>query len=461
MGKRNRNRKGYYANSVDALIPELWAQESLAILEENMVIGNLVHRDFSNVVAKFGDTVHTRRPGEFTAKRKGVNDDVTIQNVTSTDVQVPLDQYFHVSFLIRDGEETLAMKDLITTYMQPAMLANARAMDRVLLGQHCHFIGNMTGKVGDFTGNSVKNYFIDSREKLNENKAYVDGRNFILGSHTESNALKPEFFTSAEKIGDNGSALRNASLGRVLGFNTFMSQNMSSVIGTFGTTAGAVNLAAGYAAGSTVLVVDGITGLWTVGSFVSIDGVPYHISAVSATLGNTTGITLASGLIRDVADNAVITRYTPGQINNGAGYAAGEFGYITVDTFSGGMPKVGQIVSLGITSLVKYTIIDVTSTTILLDRPLAAAVVDNDLVNIAPAGEYNFAFHRNALCMVNRPLAMPMAGSGAAAAVASYNGLSMRAVITYNGTKQGHLVTLDFLMGVAVLDTNLGVVMVA
>lgn len=43
-----------------AYIPELWANESLAILEENMVIGNLVHRDFENVIANFGDTVNTR-----------------------------------------------------------------------------------------------------------------------------------------------------------------------------------------------------------------------------------------------------------------------------------------------------------------------------------------------------------------------------------------------------------------
>lgn len=41
---------------------QLWANESLAILEENMVAGMLVHRDFENVISKYGDIVHTRRP---------------------------------------------------------------------------------------------------------------------------------------------------------------------------------------------------------------------------------------------------------------------------------------------------------------------------------------------------------------------------------------------------------------
>jgi hypothetical protein len=40
------------------------------ILEENMVASNLVHRDFQNEIAKFGDVVNTRRPGMFKIKRK-------------------------------------------------------------------------------------------------------------------------------------------------------------------------------------------------------------------------------------------------------------------------------------------------------------------------------------------------------------------------------------------------------
>ena len=49
-----------YANDNDALIPELWARESIAVLEENMVMGQLVHRDFSMDVADYGDVVNTR-----------------------------------------------------------------------------------------------------------------------------------------------------------------------------------------------------------------------------------------------------------------------------------------------------------------------------------------------------------------------------------------------------------------
>lgn len=45
-----------------AYTPQMWANESIAILEENMVIANLVYRDFENEIKDYGDTVNTRKP---------------------------------------------------------------------------------------------------------------------------------------------------------------------------------------------------------------------------------------------------------------------------------------------------------------------------------------------------------------------------------------------------------------
>ena len=59
-----------FANDNDAFIPEIWAQEGLVIVEENMVAANLVHRDFEDEIKNFGDVVNTRRPGNFKVSRK-------------------------------------------------------------------------------------------------------------------------------------------------------------------------------------------------------------------------------------------------------------------------------------------------------------------------------------------------------------------------------------------------------
>ena len=75
--------KPVYANDNDSFIPEIWANESLMILQNQMVMGNLVHRDFSDEVASFGDVVNTRRPNDFTSKRKTDADNVTVQDAVS------------------------------------------------------------------------------------------------------------------------------------------------------------------------------------------------------------------------------------------------------------------------------------------------------------------------------------------------------------------------------------------
>jgi hypothetical protein len=109
-----------WANDNDALIPELWAREALRTLMSNMVMGSLVNRDFSSQVADFGDVVNTSRPADFSGKRKTDADDVVDQDAVSPNIPVPLDQHVHVSFVIKDGEMSKALPNLIERYLEPA-----------------------------------------------------------------------------------------------------------------------------------------------------------------------------------------------------------------------------------------------------------------------------------------------------------------------------------------------------
>lgn len=463
MLRNTRRMRKVYDNSIDPFIPELWAQESLAIMEENMVIGNLVHRDFENVIANYGDVVNTRMPAEFVGKRKGVNDNVTVQNVSAVNVAVPLNQHIHTSFLIRDGEQTKAFADLVRTYLRPAVLSLARMVDQIVLGQAIHYRSNFGGNLLGISSSNAKDYILELREAMNVNKVPVNGRNLILTPSTETAILKNEHFTAADKLGDAGTAIREASLGRRLGFDIYMCQNASQV--TVGNTkiTGAINASGGYAAGTTsALVVDGFSQTLESGSWLTIagDDTPHRIASHTETSSNTTGITLVDGLRRAVVNDAVVTVYHPGNVNLSGGYAAGYDGEIAVDDFAVA-PRVGQSVSFGTASPV-YTIVgSPTTTSILLDRPLEAAISNDDVVGICPPGNYNFGFYRNALALVVRPLALPMSGTGARAAVMNNGMFSIRVTMTYDGNKQGHLITLDSLAGIKVLDTDAGGIMYA
>lgn len=469
LSRRGRLRNPelmYRDNTVDAFNVQLWANESLAILVENMVMGNLVHRDFENLISSYGNVVNTRKPGEFHAKRKTNADPVTVQNAVVTNIPVKLDQQVHVTYMIKDGEESIAFQSIIDEFLRPAMIAHAQFIDHVLSSQVYQFLPNNSGQLTKMTNANGKDYILADRKVMNDNKVWQAGRYMVVDSNTESLLLSQESFTDAQRVGDLGFALREAVIGRKLGFDFFMAQNQPHVTAQSNVVLGAINLGAGYAAGSSSFVVDGLSAAITAGTWMTINGDDTPLQVTGTTGGATpTAITTAQATKRAVADNAVITLFPVGVVTNGPYTydATTGLGYAKYITFSGisVAPQVGQMVSFGTTTNL-YAVIEVSGTnTILLDRPLETTVATSDKVNFGPSGSFNLGFHPNAIALVSRPMALPRKGTGALAAVVNWNNMSIRVVITYDGTNQGHLVTIDILLGVKTLDQLLGSVMFA
>ena len=223
-----------FDNDNQAFIPELWASEGLAILQENMVIANLVHRDFENEIRQFGDVVNTRRPGTFQIRRKQDGTTLQGQDATATNVKVPLDQWFYTSFTIKDGEASKSFQDLVDIYLRPGMMTIARSVDRAVLGRVHGYLGTpakRVGRLGNLSASNSKDFVLEARETLNVNKAPLEGRNLVLAPVSETALLKNELFIAAQMRGDFGTALESATLGRILGFDTYMDQNVNSVSG--------------------------------------------------------------------------------------------------------------------------------------------------------------------------------------------------------------------------------------
>lgn len=210
---------------------------------------------------------------------------------------------------------------------------------------------------------------------------------------------------------------------------------------------------------------DNTASLIKAGQWLSINGVVYQTAAAVTPVVNEGDVTLTYGLKEAVAnDDAIIFYASANLINLAAGYDAGHLDYINVDDGAGAAPdeiQVGQILTInGANYSVMETVAAAGGTVdVLLDRALASAVVDNTPVLYGPhGGGFNLGFHRNALTLALRPLAPPLNGTGTLSYVTAMAGVPMRVVITYDGEKQGHRVTLDFLAGVKVLDTDLGAV---
>lgn len=445
-----------YANDNSALIPEMWAMEGLAILEENMVMARLVHRDFSPIVAEYGDVVNTRRPGSFQSKRKTDTDNIQLQDATATNVRVPLDQHFYVSFTIKDGEASKSFQDLIEIYLLPGMQGIARSVDRALLGRVHEFLSNAVGRLNGLHSSNAKDVLLEAREIMNINKAYPNGRNLVLSPQAETQMLKNDLFISAEKRGDQGTALRDASLGRVLGFDTYMDQNTPG-IGNVNADVVAGTVTDAAAAGVTASQTVAITGHEVVaGEYVVMedDGQPTYATAATTGTGDTTAVTLNAALKNDVAAASAVRVYTACAVVGG--FAVDWAKEVVVDSYTNA-PQIGQLIAFGSGAARRvYTIIEATAGSLLLDRPLEVALTNAQAAFPGPAGSLNFAFHRDALALVSRPLALPPSDTGVRSQVGVYNDVAMRVSMQYDINAQGTIVTLDMLCGVAMLDVNLG-----
>lgn len=438
------------ANALDPYVPEWWANESLAILEENMVALGLVNRDYEDKFQQYGDIVNTRRPTEFRAVRKAKDSPITTQSAQATNVAIPLDQHIHVSFNINDIEKSYSFKDLVDEFVSPAGLALARMADRVVLGQAARWmeVGRMVGSRRAAPYDNM----VDGSTLLTNQKAPLDMRNIIMSPSAEGKLMKERDVFPVTQISNEW--IRKGMLGNIAGFNTYMAQNVMDITQTdiAGITDGTGVLAA---ASKGALVVDASTNTASpalaANQSIIIDGAPYVIASLA-----TLAITLTTPLLNDIPAGTPFRVIQRARIS--ANYAVGWVEEIVFLTGSGiFLPTIGTMLKIG---SAWYTVVDngTAANSLLLDRPLESALATNDYVNAFTGVQTNFAFNRNALTAAIRPLQPVASGTGARSGYASYKGLTVRATIAYDARYQNQMVTLDFLMGVKVLDLNLGAV---
>lgn len=204
------------ANTI--LTPDIIAREALMVLRNHAVMANLVHRDYSDeFVAGVGDTITIRKPATFEAKEyKG---SIVVQDANEGNVTVIMDKLLDVSFAVTSKELTMDIASFSEQLLVPAMQAFQDKIDSYLLGLQ----SDITNRVP--ASGVIQNDIVDARKYLTANAAPLTERRFVYGSDTEADLLKTELFVSAEKVGDEGTALREASLGRKFGMDFYVDQN--------------------------------------------------------------------------------------------------------------------------------------------------------------------------------------------------------------------------------------------
>lgn len=206
------------------LTPQIIAREALMVLRNNAVFANLVHRDYSSeFVAGVGDTISVRKPAKFEAKE--FSNAIEIQDASESKVDVKMDKLLDVSFAVTAKEMAMNIEDFSAQLIVPAMQAFNDKIDKYIIALADAIT---TNKVVMSGGAATVSDIVDARAFLTKNAAPMADRRFVYNSAIEADLLKTDLFVSAEKVGDAGTALREASLGRKFGMDFYVDQNMDA-----------------------------------------------------------------------------------------------------------------------------------------------------------------------------------------------------------------------------------------
>lgn len=361
------------------LTPQIVANEALMQLEANLVMAGLVHKDYSGEFdGAVGDTIMVRKPAKFNATDFTGN--IKIQDATEGSVPVKMDRLIDVSFKFTSKERSLDIRDLSQQLIQPAARAIADRIDIDLLNTVSDIEQSVSAR-----SNSTKLTDIgDLAKALDKAKVPTELRSFVMCPDHRYRYLDTDM--SNASFSGSTEALRNAALGRVYNFDTYMDQNAPvSLAGTPGTvTAAKVTMTAG----ENKLVLSNVTpttGTLKVGDVLIVDGRRYTVSA-DATAAE------------------------------------------------------GAIASLSVDETTHATI---------------SEAVDAYVVTKI----HSLAFHRNAIALVTRTMALPTGGVEAAVATTD-TGLGIRVVFGYDQNTKTEICSLDALYGIKVLDPLMAVKLV-
>ncbi|MBM3745332.1 MAG: hypothetical protein FJW34_06005 [Acidobacteria bacterium] len=211
------------ANVANAIV-KLVAADALPALMGNLVMGNLVNRDFEPTLAQAGDTVNVPIPPSLVANNLAQGGTVQTQNPSLGNAQIVLNTHAEATFQVPDVTKVLAVPDLLKLYMQPAVVALAEKIESDLLNLYASFTAN--APVGT-AGTPITEAVVDAAETaLFQAKVPAsEPKHLVVDAATYSQLRQIARFSEFQTAGEAGlRALIEGTVGKIKDFFVFRSQ---------------------------------------------------------------------------------------------------------------------------------------------------------------------------------------------------------------------------------------------
>ena len=220
MGTINSITSQNVANAIVKLV----AADALPVLVGNLVMGNLVNRDYEPVLAHAGDTINVPIPATLVANNILEGGTVQPQVQSLGNAQIVLNKHLESTFQIPDVTKVLAVPDLLKVYLQPAVAAIAQQIETDLLNLYGSFTAN--SPVGA-AGTPITEAVVDAAETalFMAKVPPTEQKYMVVDANTYSAWRQIPRFSEFQNAGEAGlRAIIDGSIGKVKDFFVFRSQ---------------------------------------------------------------------------------------------------------------------------------------------------------------------------------------------------------------------------------------------
>ena len=157
------------------LTPSIITNETLAMLENNLVMGGMVNRQFENQFKGIGATITVRKPNRFVLTR---GPGLQIQDVIEPSTSITISNQLQVAFKFSLQDLTLIIREFSERYLKPAAAVIANGVDTDVMANVSQ-IYNQVGTAGTIP-NSYQ-YLTQVGQRMDEGAVPQDGRKLVLG----------------------------------------------------------------------------------------------------------------------------------------------------------------------------------------------------------------------------------------------------------------------------------------
>lgn len=201
------------------------ARQALPRLIENLVMPNLIHKDFSNdFVQGKGATIQVRKPVALTANE--FKTEIVTQDIDEQTVEVKLDKLATVDVAFSAIEMATNVADLNRIFIEPAAVALAQKINTDGLALFADVIQSASAEAASLTP------FSQAAKVLNKANVPLTPRYGVWSPDAQAEFQTVPAIVNAEKSGTTA-ALRNGSIGQIFGIENYMAQGVSDgMLGT-------------------------------------------------------------------------------------------------------------------------------------------------------------------------------------------------------------------------------------